>query len=79
MPATIMSTAKPMSPRKLIVGLFAWISPAPVFPNAIPASSSPTTTGMTIRSDAARSGPPKPARMITASCPKLGIERPQAQ
>ena len=73
MPATIISTAKPMFPRKAIVGSPALIVPVPVWPRAIPASSSPTTTGTNTRREDESSGPHSPARMITVSWPKLGI------
>ena len=63
-PATIISTANPIVPRKAIVGLSALISPAPVLPSAIPASSSPTTTGIRTRREDASNGPSRPATMI---------------
>lgn len=70
-PAANISIAKPISARNDNVGLPGSIASMPVLPNAMPASSSPTTTGAIPCPAAASSGPAKPQRPISASVPKL--------
>ena len=62
-----MSIANPMLPRNAIVGSSDLISPAPLWPSAMPASNSPTTTGTSTRREEDSSGPASPASTINVS------------
>ena len=62
-----ISIANPMVPRNAIVGSSDLMSPTPLWPSAIPASSSPTTTGTSMPRREDNTGPASPASTINVS------------
>src|SRR5262249_15638365 len=69
-PALNMSIAKPTSAMNAVVGSAGSSRPKPVLPIAMPAASSPTTTGTNPRRPTASSRPASPAATTSARTPK---------
>ena len=69
-PATNITSAKPMSARKVNVGSAGSSTARPLVPNTMPPTSSPSVTGRCQRPGVASSGPSRPTAPISASVAK---------